>query len=96
MQGFEGVWEVYLKLQELGIFFFRLMDYYVEMIKSDIYMLKIKDKLLYQKKQMEEVEECCKLWEVKKYGKEVQVERLKEWMQQKKKDIESVKKWRKG
>lgn len=95
-QGLEGAREAYLKLQELRVPFLRPADYYAEMIKSDTHMLKIKDKLLYQKKQMEESEERRKQREAKKYGKEVQAEKLKERTQQKKKDIDSVKKWRKG
>lgn len=95
-QGLEGAREAYLKLQELKIPFLRPTDYYAEMIKSDTHMLKIKDKLLFQKKQMEESEERRKQREAKKYGKEVQAEKLKERTQQKKKDIDNVKKWRKG
>jgi rRNA-processing protein EBP2 len=95
-QGLECAREAYLKLQELDVPFLRPADYYAEMIKSDTHMLKIKDKLLFQKRQMEESEERRKQREAKKYGKEVQAERLKERAQQKKRDIEGVKKWRKG
>lgn len=94
-QGLDGAREAYLKLQTMGVPFLRPADYYAEMIKSDTHMLKVKDKLLFQKKIMEETEERRKQREAKKFGKEVQAEKLKERAKQKKHDIESVKKWRK-
>lgn len=55
----------------------------------------MKDKLLHEQKAIEEAEARRKQRENKKYGKEVQAAKLKERAQSKKKDIESVKKWRK-
>jgi rRNA-processing protein EBP2 len=95
-QGLEAAREAYLTFQARGVPFLRPADYYAEMIKSDTHMLKVKDKLLFQKKMMEESEERRKQREAKKFGKEVQAEKLKERAKQKKHDIESVKKWRKG
>ncbi|XP_078440419.1 rRNA processing protein-like protein [Wolffia australiana] len=94
-QALEGTREAYAKIQSLGIPFFRPPDYYAEMVKTDIHMLKVKGKLLDQKKKIEEAEERKKARESKKMAKEVQALKLKERAKQKKEDIESVKKWRK-
>lgn len=94
-QALEGTREAYEKLQALGIPFLRPPDYYAEMVKSDSHMLKVKDKLIFQKKMVEESEERKKARESKKLSKAVQAEKLKERAKQKKHDIESVKKWRK-
>ncbi|URD95042.1 Eukaryotic rRNA processing protein EBP2 [Musa troglodytarum] len=75
----------------------RLMppDYYAEMVKSDSHMLKVKGKLLVEKKKIEEAEERKKAREAKKLAKEVQAQKTKERAKRKKEDIESVKRWRK-
>jgi len=94
-QALEGTRDAYDKLQALGVPFLRPPDYYAEMVKSDSHMLKVKDKLLFQKKMVEETEERKKARESKKLSKAIQAEKLKERAKQKKHDIESVKKWRK-
>ncbi|EFJ22597.1 hypothetical protein SELMODRAFT_175633 [Selaginella moellendorffii] len=94
-QALEGAREAYSQLQELGAPFLRPSDYYAEMVKSDTHMLKVKDRLLSDKKQIEEEQERRKAREAKKYAKEVQAEKMKERARQKKHDFESVKKWRK-
>lgn len=83
------------KFEKLGVPFLRPQDYYAEMVKSDSHMLKIKDKLLFEKKRIEEAEERRKMRENKKVGKQVQAEKLREREKKKKDEIESVKKWRK-
>eukprot|EP00494_Astrolonche_serrata_P013234 UN13351 len=65
------------------------------MVKTDTHMHKIKGKLLFEKKKIEEAEERKKARESKKRSKEVQAEKLKERAKEKKESIESVKKWRK-
>lgn len=94
-QALEGTREAYNKLQEMGVPFLRPEDYYAEMVKTDTHMLKVKDKLLTQQKQFEEVEERRKSREAKRFSKEVQAEKLKERAQEKKQNIDTVKKWRK-
>eukprot|EP00252_Welwitschia_mirabilis_P025059 TRINITY_DN768_c0_g1_i1.p2 TRINITY_DN768_c0_g1~~TRINITY_DN768_c0_g1_i1.p2 ORF type:complete len:292 (+),score=73.44 TRINITY_DN768_c0_g1_i1:156-1031(+) len=94
-QALECSRDAYEKFLDLGVPFLRPPDYYAEMIKSDSHMLKVKDKLLVQKKRMEEADERRKAREAKKLAKAVQAEKLKERAQQKKNDIEAVKKWRK-
>lgn len=95
-QALEGAREAIEKLRNLSIPIFRPEDYYAEMVKSDKHMLKIKDKLLFQKQKLEEADERKKQREAKKYSKEVQAEKVKERQKEKKRNIESVKKWRKS
>eukprot|EP00250_Pteridium_aquilinum_P013469 c21359_g1_i2 orf=329-1480(-) len=94
-QALEGTRDAYSKLLLSGTPFLRPPDYYAEMVKSDSHMLKVKDMLLSQKKDMEEADERRKAREAKRFSKEVQAQKLKQRAQEKKQNIESVKKWRK-
>ncbi|KAJ8506244.1 hypothetical protein OPV22_007130 [Ensete ventricosum] len=94
-QALDGTRQAFEKLQSMGIPFLRPPDYYAEMVKSDGHMLKVKGKLLVEKKKIEEAEERKKAREAKKLAKEVQAQKTKERAKRKKEDIESVKKWRK-
>uniref|UniRef100_A0ACD5XHI7 Uncharacterized protein n=1 Tax=Avena sativa TaxID=4498 RepID=A0ACD5XHI7_AVESA len=94
-QALDGTRQAFEKLQSKKVRFLRPADYYAEMVKTDSHMHKIKGKLLFEKKQIEEAEERKKARESKKRSKEVQAEKLKERAKEKKENIESVKKWRK-
>jgi rRNA-processing protein EBP2 len=94
-QALDGTRQAFEKLQSKKVRFLRPADYYAEMVKTDSHMHKIKGKLLFEKKQIEEAEERKKARELKKRSKEVQAEKLKERAKEKKENIESVKKWRK-
>lgn len=94
-QALDGTRQAFDKLQSMKLPFLRPPDYYAEMVKSDTHMLKIKSKLLVEKKNIEEADERRKAREAKKISKEVQAEKNKERAKRKKEDIESVKKWRK-
>lgn len=94
-QALNGARKAFEKLQSMGIPFLRPPNFYAEMVKSDNHMLKIKSRLLVEKKKIEEAEERRKARESKKIAKEVQALKLKEKAKRKKEDIESVKKWRK-
>ncbi|XP_068647006.1 probable rRNA-processing protein EBP2 homolog [Aristolochia californica] len=94
-QAVEGSRQAFEKLQSMGLPFLRPADYYAEMAKSDSHMVKVKGRLLEEKKRIEEAEERRKAREAKKIAKEVQAQKLKERAKQKKQEIESVKKWRK-
>ncbi|KAF3786822.1 putative rRNA-processing EBP2-like protein [Nymphaea thermarum] len=94
-QALEGTKQAFEKLQSMGIPFLRPPDYYAEMVKTDSHMVKVKGKLLMEKKKLEEAEERRKAREAKRIAKEVQAQKLKEKAKQKKEEIESVKKWRK-
>lgn len=94
-QALEGTRQAFDKLESMKLSFLRPPDYYAEMVKTDSHMLKIKGKLLVEKKRIEEADERKKAREAKKIAKEVQAEKNKERAKRKKEDIESVKKWRK-
>ncbi|KAJ0963276.1 hypothetical protein J5N97_028398 [Dioscorea zingiberensis] len=94
-QALDGTRKAFAILQSAGLPFLRPPDYYAEMVKSDSHMLKVKGKLLVEKKKIEEAEERKKAREAKKIAKEVQAQKNKERAKRKKEDIESVKKWRK-
>ncbi|KAL8136914.1 hypothetical protein V2J09_002915, partial [Rumex salicifolius] len=94
-QALEGTRQAFGKLHSMGVPFLRPEDYYAEMVKSDNHMVKVKSKLLYEKKQIEEAEERRKSRESKRIAKEVQAEKQKEKVKDKKQQIEAVKKWRK-
>ncbi|KYR02776.1 hypothetical protein DLAC_00239 [Tieghemostelium lacteum] len=74
----------------------RKPDYFAEMIKSDEQMFKIKAKLQDDKKRVETADLIRKKREIKKFGKQVQVQKLQERQKQKSDAIDSVKKWRKN
>ncbi|KAI4384732.1 hypothetical protein MLD38_002844 [Melastoma candidum] len=94
-QALEGTREAFGKFQSMGLPFLRPADYYAEMVKTDAHMVKVKGRLLAEKKKIEEAEERKKAREAKKLAKEVQAQKQKERAKQKKEEIESVKKWRK-
>ena len=67
--------------------FTRPADYFAEMVKSDAHMERIRQRLLDESAGMKRSEEKRKEREGKKFGKQVQLEKLKE-RQQNKKEIE--------
>ncbi|KAL8529054.1 hypothetical protein ACS0TY_006500 [Phlomoides rotata] len=94
-QALEGAREAFGKFQSMGLPFLRPSDYYAEMVKSDAHMVKVKGRLLAEKRKTEESEERRKSRESKKLSKEVQAQKQRERAKQKKEEIESVKNWRK-
>jgi hypothetical protein len=71
--------------------FTRPGDYYAEMIKSDAHMSRIRQRLLDEKAGMKKGEEKRKEREMKKIGKQVQIEKLKERRERGKEEVEKVK-----
>ncbi|XP_019461332.1 PREDICTED: probable rRNA-processing protein EBP2 homolog [Lupinus angustifolius] len=94
-QALEGTKQAFDKIQSTGQPFLRPPDYYAEMVKTDTHMVKVKGRLLAEKRKMEEADERRKARESKKLAKEIQAQKTKERAKQKKEDIESVKQWRK-
>lgn len=94
-QALEGAREAFVKFQSMGLPFLRPSDYYAEMVKSDAHMVKVKGRLLAEKRRTEESEERRKARESKKISKEVQAQKQRERAKQKKEEIETVKNWRK-
>lgn len=54
------------------------MDYFAEMVKSDAHMERIRQKLLDETAGIKKGEQAKRQRELKKFGKQVQVEKLKE------------------
>ncbi|BGP32262.1 rRNA-processing protein EBP2 [Rhodotorula toruloides] len=79
--------------------FHRPTDYFAEMVKTDAHMAKIRQSLLDEQAGMKASDEARKLRDAKKFGKKVQVERLREREMEKKavgQRLESLKKKRKS
>ncbi len=57
MQALLGAQKGVQTLQDRGIPWLRPPDYYAEMVKSDGHMANIKQRLVYEQKQIEEAEE---------------------------------------
>ncbi|KAK4051067.1 rRNA-processing protein EBP2 [Microbotryomycetes sp. JL221] len=84
---------------EAKVPFHRPADYFAEMVKSDAHMSTIRQSLLDESAAIKASENARKLREAKKFGKKVQVERLKERQKEKAdvgKRLESLKKKRKN
>ena len=82
------------RLEKAGVKFRRPEDYYAEMCKTDKHMAKVKDKLIHDKKNIEQAENRRKLREQKKFGKQIQHAKEAEKREKKKENQEAVKKWR--
>jgi rRNA-processing protein EBP2 len=82
-------------LYEKNIPFRRPGDYFAEMLKSDSQMQRIKGQLLVDKEKIEESEEKRRQRDMKKFGKQVQRERVQQKEKKKKEELDAIKKWRK-
>jgi len=71
--------------------FTRPSDYYAEMVKSDAHMSRIRQRLLDETAGIKKGEEKRKEREMKKIGKQVQLEKLKERRDRGKEEVEKVK-----
>jgi len=91
----ESANECVKRLKDLGIPARRPDDYYAEMVKSDEHMKRVRGELLFEQQQLEIREERRKARESKKYGKQVQAEKIKQRTLEKKSQIKSLDKWRK-
>lgn len=94
-QALEGARQAFVKFESMKVPFLRPSDYYAEMVKTDTHMVKVKSRLLAEKRKIEEAEERRKARDSKKIAKEVQAQKTRDRAKQKKEEIESVKKWRK-
>lgn len=91
----ESANECVRRLKDLGIPVRRPDDYYAEMVKSDEHMKRVRSELLFEQQQLEVREERRKAREAKRYGKQVQAEKVKQRTLDKKAQIKSLDKWRK-
>jgi rRNA-processing protein EBP2 len=83
------------KLKALGVAVRRPDDFYAEMVKSDEHMKRVRAELIFEQTSMETKDERRKAREQKRYGKQVQAEKLKERTLQKKESISKLDKFRK-
>lgn len=79
------------KILKSGTPFSRPPDYFAEMVKTDLHMEKIRQKLLDEERGIMESEKAKKQRDLKKFGKKVQVEKLVERQKTKKDALEKVK-----
>jgi rRNA-processing protein EBP2 len=84
------------KLELSGVKTKRPEDYFAQMAKSDDHMKKVKEHLLSKHAEMERREKIRKLRELKKMGKQIQIEVQKKKEQAKKKLNDKVKKFKKS
>ena len=88
--------EVAIKnLKEIGVAVKRPDDFYAEMVKSDEHMKRVRAELIFEQTSQETREERRKAREQKRYGKQVQAEKIKERTLKKKESIKNLDKWRK-
>ena len=78
-----------------GIPFRRPDDYFAEMVKNDEHMARIQKKLGVEKRRAVANETAKRQRELRKFGKQIQEQKLKEREEAKKSSINSVKEWRK-
>ncbi|KAJ1673146.1 RRNA processing protein [Spiromyces aspiralis] len=71
--------------------FTRPDDYFAEMLKSDEHMERVRRKLIEEQKSIKNAEEAKKQRMLKKYGKKIQQEKLKERQEKKKQTLEKIK-----
>ena len=90
----ESANQVVKKLKKLGVPVKRPHDYYAEMVKSDEHMKKVRSELMYEQQQLEIRDERRKTREAKRYGKQVQAEKVKQRTLAKKAAIKDLDKWR--
>jgi rRNA-processing protein EBP2 len=83
-------------LEKHGVVTRRAEDYFAQMAKSDDHMKRVRETLLSKHAEMEKREKVRKLREMKKMGKQIQVEVEKKKLQAKKKMNESLKKFKKS
>ena len=84
------------KLEKFGVKTKRPEDYFAEMAKSDNHMKKVREHLLSKHAELEKRDKIRKMRELKKMGKQIQVEVIKKKEMAKKKLNEKVKKFKKG
>jgi len=94
-QALESVEECQQRMDEIKLLYRRPQDYFAEMIKSDEHMAKVKQHLISEKQRIEQAEGRRKQRELKKFGKQIQVQRQLEKQKTKKDQLEQIKKWRK-
>ncbi|KAJ1653209.1 rRNA-processing protein EBP2 [Dispira simplex] len=76
---------------DAGVAFSRPDDYFAEMVKSDDHMLRIRKKLLEESKSIKASEDARRQRDLKKFGKKIQQEKVRERQEQKARDMAKIK-----
>lgn len=79
-----------------GVPFSRPKDYFAEMVKDDGHMEKVKAKLVEEATNKKAAAEARKQRDLKKFGKQVQVQKLQERSKQKRETLEKIKELKKS
>ncbi|CAG8724241.1 7067_t:CDS:2, partial [Cetraspora pellucida] len=87
----EGAIEGRKNVLASGVPFARPDDYFAEMVKSDVHMSKIRQKLVDEEQSIKASEEARRQRELKKFGKKVQIEKIQERQKKKKEELEKIK-----
>lgn len=83
-------------LRKEGVPFSRPKDYFAEMVKDDGHMEKVKAKLVEEATNKKAAAEARKQRDLKKFGKQVQVQKLQERSKQKRETLEKIKELKKS
>jgi len=94
-QAISSILEAHKRFRQLDFPYIRPSDYFAEMVKSDDQMAKIRKNLLERQKRIEDSESRRRERELKKFGKQVQVQKVREKNKKKKENFDAIKKWRK-
>eukprot|EP01121_Diplochlamys_sp_Union-15-3_P005735 TRINITY_DN1606_c0_g1_i1.p1 TRINITY_DN1606_c0_g1~~TRINITY_DN1606_c0_g1_i1.p1 ORF type:complete len:261 (-),score=60.50 TRINITY_DN1606_c0_g1_i1:143-925(-) len=94
-QALKAVGEAHILFKEHNIKYERPDDYFAEMLKTDLHMNRVKDRLLASKRRIEEAVNRRKQRSLKEYGKKVQVDVKLQREKLKKENMATVAKWRK-
>jgi len=86
-QALTTVFKAHQNFEEFNIPYKRPIDYFAEMLKTDEHMSKIRKKLLEEQKGVEDGESRRKQRELKKFGKQVQTQKVLERQKKKKREF---------
>lgn len=84
------------RLKKLNVSTIRPDDYFAEMAKTDEHMQKVRDNLMKKQVIAQKVEKARQIRQLRKVGKQMQVEATLKKQAEKKEMLEEVKKYRKG
>jgi rRNA-processing protein EBP2 len=84
------------RLQSLKVATKRPEDYFAQMVKSDVHMKKVREVLINKQESLEKSEKAKKQRELKKMGKQIQIEVAKSRAKDKRDMIDRVNKYKKG
>jgi rRNA-processing protein EBP2 len=90
-QALEAVKQARQLLKQEGVPFSRPNDYFAEMVKDDGHMEKVKNRLVEEATAKKASAEARKLRELKKFGKQVQVNKMQERHKAKRETLEKIK-----